>query len=97
MKAKFKNKTVEVWKIEKTGNQPDWVKESFTKNEFSWDGNSLKVLISAFKPSTFKNFSGGFGSGGVRAIFGKIGDYIILEDGKIVTAKKFAKDYEIQI
>ena len=44
MEVKYKNKSVEVWEISKTNEQPDWVKQAFKENYLSWYDDRLKIL-----------------------------------------------------
>ncbi|AXQ79142.1 hypothetical protein DDV21_008630 [Streptococcus chenjunshii] len=93
MKAIYKNKEAEVWRIAKDDlNQPSWVSEAFAKNYLYWLDNHLRILIPALYPNWSKD-SRNFGYG-MYAV-GYIGDVIDLTNGKVVSKAKFEKDYRL--
>ncbi|GBG96559.1 role in replication [Lactococcus termiticola] len=102
MKVIFKGEEVEVWQISKTGEQPDWVRSAFEAGNLTWVGNRLRLRWAYLKPSASRSFSAGAagGVGGYVAGFGQLemadlGDVIDLTNGKIVSARSFAKKYQI--
>ena len=96
MKAIHNGKEVEVWKISKTGEQPDWVRDFFKSGVFVWDGfanNKVKIIANMLKA---KAVSAAFsGIGAYQVLYGNIGDFIDLTNGDVLSPKKFAKKYEI--
>lgn len=104
MKALYKNKLADVWEISKTNEQPEWVKQAFAKNYLRWSSdNKLIILMSALKPSVTANIkfgmvgSVGGGLAGYAMYFvGDIGDYLDATNHKVVSKKRFNKNYLIQ-
>ncbi len=57
MKATYKGKVADVWKIikENVESYPNWVKEAFEKNYLYWLDNHLRILMAGLNPSTARN------------------------------------------
>ena len=105
MEAKYKNKSVEVWEISKTNEQPDWVKQAFKENYLSWYDDRLKILLTGINPTAKRNIklgimngilSLGQGFGGTYAM-GNIGDFLDITNGRVISKKYFIKHYYIKI
>ena len=63
MEVKYKNKSVEVWEISKTNEQPDWVKQAFKENYLSWYDDRLKILLTGINPTAKRNIKLGIMNG----------------------------------
>lgn len=102
MKAIYKGKMTEVWEIGRDTPQPDWVKEAMKQNYIVWLDNHVRVLMSGLKPSMKTNFKigatgtvgGGFAGYGMY-VLGYPGDYLDLTNHRVVSKKRFSKEYEI--
>ncbi|VTY25058.1 hypothetical protein [Streptococcus anginosus] len=102
MKAIYKNKIADVWKISREAEQPDWVKEAFTKNYLYWLDDHLRILMAGLNPSTVENLKigtvgtigGGFAGYGMY-VLGYIGDYLDISNHRVVSQKTFEKEYRI--
>ncbi|BAN62114.1 hypothetical protein ANG_1644 [Streptococcus anginosus subsp. whileyi MAS624] len=102
MKAIYKNKIADVWKISREAEQPDWVKEAFAKNYLYWLDDHLRILMAGLNPSTVENLKigtvgtigGGFAGYGMY-VFGYIGDYLDISNHRVVSQKTFEKEYRI--
>ena len=102
MKAIYKNKIADVWKISREAEQPDWVKEAFAKNYLYWLDNHLRILMAGLNPSTVENLKigtvgtigGGFAGYGMY-VLGYIGDYLDISNHRVVSQKIFEKEYRI--
>ena len=55
MQAKLHGKTVEVWQVSRTNEQPQWVKEAFAKHYLIWVGKRLRIVMPALDTSTMVN------------------------------------------
>lgn len=90
MKAKYKNKEVELWEISHSKSMPDWVSKAFQKNILKWVDNRLCALM----PALYSNWSdrGEFYGYGIY-VFGEIGDFIDVTNGKIISKSDFEKNY----
>ena len=104
MELKYKNKSVEVWEISKTNEQPDWVKQAFKENYLSWYGDRLKITMMGIKPNTKRNIAiglkgvlGTFNSFGSVCFMGDIGDFLDITNGRVISKKYFIKHYYIKI
>lgn len=104
MKTLYKKKLADVWEISKTNEQPEWVKQAFAKNYLRWTtDNRLVVLMSALEPSVITNIKfgmvgsagGGFAGYAMYSV-GDIGDFLDATNHKIVSKKRFHKQYVIQ-
>ncbi|ARE09867.1 putative role in replication [Lactococcus lactis subsp. lactis] len=105
MEVKYKNKSVEVWEISKTNEQPDWVKQAFKENYLSWYDDRLKILLTGINPTAKRNIKLGImngilsvrqGFGGTYAM-GNIGDFLDITNGRVISKKYFIKHYYIKI
>lgn len=102
MKAIYKNKIADVWKISRKAEQPDWVKEAFAKNYLYWLDDHLRILMAGLNPSTVENLKigtvgtigGGFAGYGMY-VLGYIGDYLDISNHRVVSQKTFEKEYRI--
>ena len=102
MKAIYKNKIADVWKISREAEQPDWVKEAFAKNYLYWLDDHLRILMTGLNPSTVENLKigtvgtigGGFAGYGMY-VLGYIGDYLDISNHRVVSQKTFEKEYRI--
>lgn len=102
MKAIYKNKIADVWKISREAEQPDWVKEAFAKNYSYWLDDHLRILMAGLNPSTVENLKigtvgtigGGFAGYGMY-VLGYIGDYLDISNHRVVSQKTFEKEYRI--
>ena len=102
MKAIYKNKIADVWKISREAEQPDWVKEAFAKNYLYWLDDHLRILMAGLNPSTVANLKigtvgtigGGFAGYGMY-VLGYIGDYLDISNHRVVSQKTFEKEYRI--
>ncbi|ALL02646.1 hypothetical protein HMPREF2887_04970 [Streptococcus sp. HMSC071H03] len=102
MKAIYKNKIADVWKISREAEQPDWVKEAFAKNYLYWLDDHLRILMAGLNPSTVENLKigtvgtigGGFAGYGMY-VLGYIGDYLDISNHRVVSQKIFEKEYRI--
>ena len=102
MKAIHKGKIVDVWEIQTDNHQPDWVQEGFAKNYLVWMDNHLRILMAGLHASWSKNLSfgitgsigGGFAGYGIY-VLGYPGDFLDITNHQVVSAKRFAKEYQI--
>ncbi|KEY48130.1 hypothetical protein EH70_02270 [Streptococcus equinus] len=104
MKAIYKEKVSDVWKISKENveSYPNWVKEAFEKNYLYWLDNHLRILMAGLNPSTAKNLKlgavgslgGGFAGYGMYQI-GYLGDYLDCTNHRIISEKRFHKEYQV--
>ena len=102
MKAIYKNKIADVWKISREAEQPDWVKEAFAKNYLYWLDDHLRILMAGLNPSTVENLKigtvgtigGGFAGYGMY-VLGYIGEYLDISNHRVVSQKTFEKEYRI--
>ena len=102
MKAIYKNKIADVWKISREAEQPDWVKEAFAKNYLYWLDDHLRILMAGLNHSTVENLKigtvgtigGGFAGYGMY-VLGYIGDYLDISNHRVVSQKTFEKEYRI--
>lgn len=93
MKAIIKGKVVEVWIIDENAvNQPDWVRDAFSKNIMQWVDHKLKVLMPALNSNWAKDSQ--YYGYGIYTI-AKIGDVIDLTNCKVVSLKQFEKNYQL--
>ena len=100
MKAIYKNKIADVWKISREAEQPDWVKEAFAKNYLYWLDDHLRILMAGLNPSTVENLKigtvgtigGGFAGYGMY-VLGYIGDYLDISNHRVISQKTFEKEY----
>ncbi|WP_390410501.1 hypothetical protein [Lacticaseibacillus jixiensis] len=102
MKALYKGRAAEVWRISKTEPQPDWVKQAFAKQYIVWLDGHVRVLMSGLNPSLEANLKtgavgtigGGF-AGYNMYVLGYPGDVLDVTNHRIVSAKQFSKQYRI--
>ncbi|TWT16292.1 role in replication [Streptococcus sp. sy010] len=100
MKARYKEKIVDVWEIGRDTEQPEWVQDAFTKKYICWVDNHVRILMAGLKPSLKTNFKigatgtagGGFAGYGIY-VLGYPGDYLDLTNQKVISAKTFKKKY----
>ncbi|URI13677.1 hypothetical protein [Ligilactobacillus salivarius] len=107
MKAIYKGKEVDVWQVGRNSFQPNWVKHAFSHGGLCWIGSDkVKIYWPAINPSKkgiirtiLNGISASFVgiSGGGVAVYdiGFEGDVIDFTNSKVVTAEKFAKNYQI--
>lgn len=103
MKAFYKGNQVDVWEIGKANEQPEWVKKAFAENYLVWLDNRLRILMSGLNPSLSKNMKlgavgsvgGGF-CGYIMYDTGYIGDYLDITNHRVVSKKRFNKEYQFQ-
>ena len=101
MKALYKGEPADIWEIGKTTPQPDWVREAFEANYLYWLDNHLRILMSGLKPSLGTNLKigavgtigGGFAGYGMY-VMGYSGDYLDITNHRVVSKKKFLKQYQ---
>lgn len=102
MEVKHKNKSVEVWEISKTNEQPDWVKRAFKENYMCWLDDRLKITVAGIKSNAKRNTSNGIKaildttSGFGVYLMGGIGDFLDITNGRVVSKKYFLKHYSIK-
>lgn len=102
MKTLYKEKTADVWKIGRQTPQPDWVQDAFRKNYIVWMDNHVRILLSGLKPSTSTNLKigatgsvgGGFAGYGMY-VLGYPGDYLDVTNHRVISEKRFLKEYKI--
>lgn len=104
MKAIYKNGEVaEVWEISKTSERPDWVVEGFKKNYLVWIDNKLRILLTGLNPSTKEMLKlGSMGSAGGGGFLGYAmysigyeGDVIDVTNHRLISKKRFLKEYTL--
>jgi hypothetical protein len=101
MQAMYKGEVAEVWQISETGARPDWVQQAFAENYLVWLDHHVRILMSGLKPSLSKNLQtgtvgtigGGF-AGYAMYELGYPGDYLDVTNHRVVSAEKFAKQYQ---
>ena len=96
----FQDVPVSVWEINKNTPQPDWVKNCFENNTMVWYDNRLKILVKAINPSPKRDVKLGLrdtmlGYYGGGFVMGNIGDYFDATNGRVLSKKKFYKQYVI--
>jgi hypothetical protein len=103
MKAVYKGRSADVWEISQTNERPAWVKAAFEENYLCWLDNHLRILMSGLNPSLGANLKtaavgtigGGFAGYNMYAL-GYLGDYLDVTNHRVVSKKKFLKQYQIQ-
>lgn len=102
MQAFYHGDPAEIWVIGKTTAQPDWVKQAFAQQYIVWLDGHIRVLMSGLNPSLQANLkSGAVGTigGGFAGynmyVLGYPGDVLDVTHHRIVSAKKFAKQYTL--
>lgn len=101
LKARYKGKLVDVWKISKTDEPPEWIKDYFSKGYLVWHDNRLKVLLKAIDPSPardiklslFDTIQGSYYGG---YDIGDIGDFFDATNGRIISKKTFYSQYVVE-
>ena len=101
MSVFYKNSPVTVWEIDKAQPQPDWVKQCFENNSMSWHDNRLKILVKSINPSAKRDTKLGLldtllGYYGGGFVMGGVGDFFDATNGRVISKKKFYKQYVIQ-
>lgn len=102
MKAYYKNQLVDVWEIGRTTAQPAWVREAFEQNYICWIDEHVRILMAGLNPSTSTNLKigatgtagGGFAGYGMY-VLGYPGDYLDLTNHRVISAKRFHKEYDL--
>ncbi|MGT2929779.1 hypothetical protein ACVR1G_06025 [Streptococcus dentasini] len=91
MKASYKGKLVEVWRVSQQRPYPSWVAEAFKKQLLTWrDSKRVRVLIPALNPE-WASESHYYGYGMYETA--QIGDVIDYTNRKIVPAEIFNRYY----
>ncbi|MGT2928693.1 hypothetical protein ACVR1G_00300 [Streptococcus dentasini] len=91
MKASYKGRLVEVWRISQLRPYPAWVAEAFKKHRLTWCGSkSIKVLIPALDPN-WASDSHYYGYGMYETA--QIGDVIDYTNGRIISGQFFDENY----
>lgn len=102
MQAKLHGKTVEVWQVSRTNEQPQWVKEAFAKHYLTWVGKRLRIVMPALDTSTVANLKlgmigtlgGGF-CGYMMYVMADQGDYLDVTDHRVVSERQFLRKYQV--
>ncbi|MCU9534321.1 hypothetical protein [Streptococcus sp. CSL10205-OR2] len=103
MKAMYRGKEVDVWRVSRDSNQPDWVKQAFAKNYMRWVDNHVLILLAGLNPDTRANLkmgmTGSAGGGGFMGYYmyrnGYIGDYVDGTNHQVLSEKQFQKAYQV--
>lgn len=96
----YQGRLVDVWKISKDNNKPEWVKKCFENNSMIWYDNRLKILVTAIEPSAIRDVKLGLldtvlGYYGGGFVMGNMGDFFDATNGVVVSKKKFYEHYII--
>lgn len=91
MKASYKGKLIDVWRISQTAPYPNWVIDAFKKQCLTWlDKQNLQVLIPALDPN-WASDSHFYGYGMYATA--QVGDVIDHTNGRIIPAERFDQAY----
>ncbi|MGT2926249.1 role in replication [Streptococcus cuniculipharyngis] len=99
----YQGKPAQVWVIGKDSPQPDWVEQAFRQQYICWMDNHIRVLMAGLQASLATNLKlgatgsaagGGFVGYGMYQL-GYEGDVLDITNHRIVSAKRFAKDYQV--
>ena len=93
MQAFYKGKSADFWIVQKEGEQSEWVKKAFETNAFSWIDNHLRICMPLIFPK-WASDAQNFGYNMYRRA--EIGDVIDRTNGRVVTLKKFEKEYRVE-
>ena len=99
----YKGQPAEVWKISRTNEQRAWVKEAFEKNYLTWLDNRLRIVMAGLYPPMIKSLEDQkptiFHEQGDCfdvTLIGYPGDYLDATNHRIVSKRKFLKQYQVQ-
>lgn len=98
----YKRQIAEVWEIGRETPQPEWVRDAFRKNYICWLDEHVRILMTGLNPSLTTNLKigttgtvgGGFAGYGMY-VLGYPGDFLDVTNHRVISAKKFHKEYQI--